>query len=64
MSFIYDLNGTLAENNGGPSLIAYGGTLGPSGYNFGVNQGLSLSGTGISDIYTINIGFYFDSVDA
>jgi len=64
MNLTYDLNGTLAENNGGPSLVDYGGTLGPNGYFFGVNQGLSLSGTGISDVYSIEIRFYFDSVNA
>jgi hypothetical protein len=64
MSFIYDLNGSLAESNGGPSLLSYGGTLDATGYNFGMNQGLSLSGTGISDVYSIEIRFYFDSVNA
>src|SRR5262245_49511519 len=64
MSFIYDLNGSLAEINGGPSLESYGGTLEPTGYRFGVNHGLSLSGTEISEVYSIEIRFYFDSVDA
>jgi hypothetical protein len=63
-AFFYDLNGSLAENNGGPSLVAYGGTLGPNGYYFGPNTGLSLSGTGAFDTYSIDIRFYFDSINA
>jgi hypothetical protein len=59
-TFTYELNGSYAESNGGPSLVSNGGTLGPDnatgvhgiGYNFGTQQGLSLSGIGISDIYT------------
>jgi hypothetical protein len=70
-TFTYELNGSYAESNGGPSLVPYGGTLGPDsttglrmGYTFGVQQGLSLSGTGISDAYSIDIQFYFDDVNA
>jgi hypothetical protein len=63
-TYNYSLNGTLAVGTG-PSLVAYGGTLGPGGgYYFGVDQGLSLSGTGIYDNYSIDIRFYFDSVNA
>jgi hypothetical protein len=29
--------------------VADGGTLGPTGYYFGQNLGLSLSGTGVTD---------------
>jgi hypothetical protein len=63
-TFTYELNGSYAESNGGPSLVPLGGTLGPTGYTFGVNEGLSLSGTGISDAYSIDIRFYFDDVSA
>jgi hypothetical protein len=59
-TFTYELNGSYAESNGGPSLVPYGGTLGSMGYTFGVQQGLSLSGTGIYDAYSIAIRFYFD----
>jgi len=63
-SFFYFLdNNTLAEANGGPSLVSYGGTL-SNGYSFGVNKGLSLSGTGAFDVYSIDIHFYFDNVSA
>ena len=63
-TFTYELNGSYAESNGGPSLVPYGGTLGPTGYTFGVQQGLSLSGTGAFDVYSIDIHFYFDNVSA
>ena len=63
-TFTYELNGSYAESNGGPSLVSLGGTLGPTGYTFGVNAGLSLSDTGISDAYSIAIRFYFDNVNA
>src|SRR6516162_4778105 len=63
-TFTYELNGSYAESNGGPSLVPYGGTLTPNGYNFRVNEGLSLSGTGAFDVYSIDIRFYFDDVNA
>src|SRR5262245_49883542 len=63
-AFFYLLdNNTLAEANGGPSLVSYGGTL-SQGYTFGVLQGLSLSGTGIFDVYSIDIHLYFDDINA
>jgi len=63
-TFFYFLdNNTLADANGGPSPVSYGGTL-SNGYTFGVQQGLSLSGTGIFDVYSIDIHFYFDNVSA
>jgi hypothetical protein len=63
-SFFYFLdNNTLADANGGPSLVSYGGTL-SNGYTFGVQQGLSLSGTGIFDVYSIDIHFFFNDVNA
>jgi hypothetical protein len=63
-TFTYELNGSYAESNGGPSLVPLGGTLSATGYTFGVNEGLSLSGTGISDAYSIDIRFSFDDVNA
>src|SRR5262249_47662266 len=38
--------------------------LAPSGYFFGVDQGLSLSGSGAFNVYSIDIHFYFDNVSA
>jgi len=63
-TFTYELNGSFADSNGGPSLVPYGGTLTPNGYNFGVNEGLSLSGTGAFDNYSIHIHFSFDNINA
>ena len=64
-TFTYSLNGTLAKDSGnGPSLVAYGGTIAPTGFNFGVNEGLSLSGTGAVDVYSIDIKFYFNDLNA
>jgi hypothetical protein len=58
----YDLNGSLTDSKGGPSLLANGGVLGRTGYTFGANQGLSLSGLDLAATgdYTIEIGFSFD----
>jgi PEP-CTERM motif len=59
---VYDLNGSFADSLGGNSLVGLGGALGPTGYSFGPNQGLSLDLTGIvSDAgpYTIEIDFSF-----
>jgi hypothetical protein len=38
--------------------------FGSPGFHFGVNQGLSLSGTGAFDAYSIDIKFSFDSVSS
>jgi hypothetical protein len=62
-TFTYELNGSYAESNGGPSLVSYGGTL-SNGYTFGVQQGLSLSGTGAFDSYSIDVHFAFDNINA
>jgi hypothetical protein len=40
-----------ATNPNGPSLVPHGGTLGPDGYTFGVQQGLSLSGVGHGPVW-------------
>src|SRR5438876_9468126 len=60
-TFTYELNGSLADS-GGPSLVSNGGTLGSTGYAFGVNEGLSLRGTRAFDVYSIDIRFYFDNI--
>lgn len=39
----YRLDGSLADDFAGPALVAAGGSLGPTSYSFGANQGLSLS---------------------
>lgn len=40
---VYNLNNSFADLYAGPSLVSNGGTLGPNGYTFLANQGLSLS---------------------
>jgi hypothetical protein len=63
-TFTYNLNNSLKAQDGDPQLVSYGGTVGHTGYTFGVQQGLSLSGTGILDVYSIEIRFYFDDLNA
>ncbi|MEO7996302.1 MAG: PEP-CTERM sorting domain-containing protein [Gemmatimonadaceae bacterium] len=58
---IYNLNGTYADANGGPSLAAIGGTLGANGFSFGFNEGLSLTGV-FGSSYTVAMRFRFDDV--
>ena len=43
-SHVYNFNNAYTDLFGGPSLTPNGGTISPSGYNFGSNEGLSLSG--------------------
>jgi hypothetical protein len=65
-TYTYFLNRTYAEaTNSGPSLVPYGGTLTPFGYQFGPNMGLSLSNVvGANDPYSIDVHFYFNDVNA
>jgi PEP-CTERM motif-containing protein len=58
----YELNGSLADSLGGPSLIADGGTIGATTYSFGADQGLSLaySALGSTGLYSIETVFEFD----
>lgn len=53
---LYNLNGSLDDAMGGPALVAGGGSLTGSSYDFGVNQGLSLSGV-LGSEYTIDFSF-------
>ncbi len=57
----YRLDGSLADDMGGPTLVAAGGTLGATGYSFGVNQGLVMD-PGLGGVYTIDLLFHLDSV--
>ena len=60
----YELNGSLADSLGGPALTANGGTLSGTGYSFGANQGLSVSGLSISPsgYYAIEMSFSFSDL--
>ncbi|MEO7720187.1 MAG: hypothetical protein ABIY70_28690 [Capsulimonas sp.] len=55
----YDLDGTYADTLGGPNLVANGGTLTATHYNFGANQGLSLSNGVTANDYSIELNFSF-----
>ena len=61
----YDLNDSLADSLGGPSLISNGGVLGPTGLTFGPNEGPSLAG-GLPDpaTYSIVMGVSLDDVSS
>jgi hypothetical protein len=59
----YDLNGSLTDGLGGPSLISAGGTLTATGYTFGPNQGLTLSGGLVDDAdYSLELVFNLETV--
>lgn len=62
----YDLNGSLADSLGGNALTANGGVLGATGYTFGANQGLTLTGTGLANLgeYSIEMRVKLDSLRA
>jgi hypothetical protein len=56
----YTFNNTLADTLGGPALVSQGGTLTPTSYTFGANQGLRLD-NGFADTgnYSILLRFSF-----
>ena len=58
----YEINGSLADALGGPSLVVGGGTLTATGYEFGPNQGLNLSNALAADEYSIELVFSFDTL--
>src|SRR5438128_252578 len=55
----YALVNSLADNYGGPSLVASGGVLSSAGYAFNANHGLSLSG-GLLNTGDYSIALNFD----
>lgn len=57
-SHVYQLDGSLADQNGGQPLVADGGMLDATGYSFAPNQGLSLSNV-LGSTYTIDLQFSF-----
>jgi hypothetical protein len=58
----YDLNGSLADALGGPSLVVGGGFLTDQGYVFGPNQGANLNNVVAADEYSIELVFSFDAL--
>jgi hypothetical protein len=60
---VYLLNSTLADTEHGPSLVALGGSLTDSAYDFGPNQGLNLSSALANPAqYSIELKFLWDTV--
>ena len=57
----YHLNNTLADSLGGPALVGLGGTVSPTGYAFGADQGLSLSSAINANNYSIEVDFSLDT---
>ncbi|WP_295994144.1 LamG-like jellyroll fold domain-containing protein [Rugamonas sp.] len=58
---LYQLNGNLDDSDGGPALVASGGTVGASAYSFAANQGLTM-GVSLGSVYTIDMNFHFDAL--
>lgn len=56
----YSLQGSLADDLGGPDLTAQGGVVTASGYMFAANQGLTVSNAVPTSVYTIDVVFSFD----
>ena len=54
----YRLNNSLADDFGGPSLVANGGTFTADRYVFGANQGLTLN-ENLGSVYTIDFVYNF-----
>lgn len=66
---VFNLNGTLADELGGPSLVAEGGTLTDAGYTFAANQGLTLSnvfhsGVNANDPWSIVLHYSLEDLSA
>lgn len=60
-SHAYELNNSLADTFGGPSLVNNGATLQATGLAFGVNEGPSLSSVFTSTTYSIEMQFRLDT---
>ena len=59
---VYRVNGSLADERGGPSLVALGGTVGPTSYTFGAGQGLTLTNALNARVYSLELMFSFQTV--
>jgi hypothetical protein len=59
---VYRVNGSLADELGGPSLVGLGGTVGPTSYTFGVGQGLTLANALNPSVYSLELMFSFQTV--
>ncbi len=59
---VYRVDGSLADERGGPSLVALGGTVGPTSYTFGAGQGLTLTNALNPRVYSLELMFSFQTV--
>src|SRR5256886_7060986 len=50
----YELNGSYADALGGPAINPNGGTLNPTNYSFGPNQGLNVANAPFPHDYSSN----------
>jgi Ca2+-binding RTX toxin-like protein len=57
----YELNGSYADEFGGPAVVPAGGTLNATNYSFAANEGLSLSNAIDSSNYSIELDFQFST---
>ena len=58
----YSLNGSYADDFGGPPLVGQGGTFVAGGYRFGANQGFTLDAAMPRAVYTVDLEFAFDKL--
>jgi hypothetical protein len=58
---LYEFNGNYNDSYGGSAIVGNGGSLAATTYNFGANQGLSLSGALPVSTYTIDTSFILNS---
>lgn len=61
LTHVYRLDGSLADDLGGPNMTNNGGTLGAAGITFGMNQGPSLSSALNPTTYSVEMHFQLDS---
>lgn len=57
----YHLRGDYRDDYGGPDLVPAGGSFVADGYQFGPNQGLTVTGAMPDQVYTVDLVFAFDS---
>lgn len=58
----YELNGNFDDTFGGSALVPNGGTIGATGYTFGVNQGLRLTNGVDTSNYSIVLVYEHDNL--
>lgn len=58
---VYQFSGSLSDASGGPSMTAFGGTLGAGAFVFQANEGLAVSGAVAADVYTVDTRFTFST---